>query len=172
MTALVQPPPIVQQVYVLAGEVHVATDPTRFSTVLGSCVAVCLYDTSLGVGGINHVQMPDLPPRDVGSPEELTRWAIPGTQRLIDRLVELGSSPSSLRAKLFGGACISASRVPEPMRIGSQNVRSVLSVLHASGIRIGNSSTGGNIGVKVLFDSHSGSVWVKKLIPHTRAPQS
>lgn len=154
--------PDLHYVYVLAGQVQVATTPTRFTTVLGSCVAVCLYDTRLGLGGINHVQMPDHPRK---KDKEINRWAAPGTEALLRQLYDLGATRDSLRAKLFGGASISKSRVPEHLRIGSQNIRSVLTVLHEHNIRISNSSTGGHTGIKVLFDSHTGSVWVKKLVP-------
>lgn len=147
--------------YILAGQVAVATEPTRFTTVLGSCVSVCLFDPSLRVGGINHVQMPGSPRRP---DQEMCRWSVEGTEELLSRMYELGSTPSSLRAKIFGGACISTRRIPEMMRIGTQNTASVLSVLRSHRVRVSNSSVGGDCGVKILFDSHTGSVWVKHLV--------
>ena len=42
-------------VTVLQGEYRVSTSPTVvFSTVLGSCIAACIYDDQVGVGGMNH----------------------------------------------------------------------------------------------------------------------
>lgn len=149
------------QRHILAGQVVVATQPTRFSTVLGSCVAVCLYDPVTGLGGINHVQMPGVP-RDVN--DEPLRWAVPATEQLIGDMLSHGADAMRLRAKIFGGACISTRRVPERMRIGDLNISSVLGVLKQHRIRINNSSTGGDTGLKILFDSHTGSVWVKKLV--------
>ncbi len=152
-------PPMTQ--HVLAGQMFVAQQPTRFSTILGSCVAVCLFDLHAGIGGINHVQMPGVP-RQLN--DESLRWAVPGTEALIKQMLRDGAELDRLRAKVFGGACISTRRVPEKMRIGDLNISSVLAVLKQQRIRISNSSTGGNVGIKVLFDSHNGSVWVKKLV--------
>lgn len=147
--------------YVQAGQICVATEPTRFSTVLGSCVAVCLYDPARGIGGINHVQMPGHP---ANPDREPYRWAEPGTQALIEQLCHAGADHRNLRAKIFGGACTSTRDVPESMRIGDRNVKSVLGILQAHRIRVGSSHTGGDAGIKILFDSHDGSVWVKKLV--------
>ena len=155
-------PPITQSV--LAGQVFVADTPTRFSTILGSCVAVCLFDLQAGIGGINHIQMPGVP-REIN--DEPMRWAVPGTEDLIEKVLKAGADKTRLRAKIFGGACISTRKVPERMRIGDLNISSVLAVLKQHGIRISNSSTGGNVGIKVLFDSHNGNVWVKKLVQET-----
>lgn len=159
--ALPMSSPPARSQYILAGQVAVATEPTRFTTVLGSCVSVCLFDPGLNVGGINHVQMPGSPRRP---DQEAWRWSVDGTEELLRQMYALGSTPSSLRAKLFGGACISTRRIPELMRIGTQNTASVLSVLRSHRVRVSNSSVGGDCGVKILFDSHTGSVWVKKLL--------
>ena len=44
--------------FIHVGQIHVDTSPSAISTVLGSCVAVCLYDTKLGMGGMNHYLLP------------------------------------------------------------------------------------------------------------------
>lgn len=147
-------------VYVLGGQVLAAAEPTRYSTVLGSCVAICLYDFQAQVGGINHIQMPGEPKRD---DKEANRWAGPATRNLISMLVELGARRGALRAKIFGGATINGTNVSPELRIGDQNVASVVSLLRQERIRTVNGSTGGNSGRKVIFDSHTGNVWVKTL---------
>lgn len=156
-----QPETAFENRYVLAGQVLIATRPTRFSTVLGSCVAVCLFDPMKGIGGINHIQMPGKPNR---ADKEPNRWAVPGTESLIEQLCHAGAGYKNLRAKVFGGASTSTRDVPENLRIGDLNVQSVLGVLQEHRIRIGSSHTGGNTGLKLLFDSHDGSVWVKQLV--------
>lgn len=147
-------------VYVLGGQVYAAADPTRYSTVLGSCVAICLYDFQAHVGGINHIQMPGEPKRE---DKDANRWAGPATRELISMLVELGARRGSLRAKIFGGATINGSGMAPQLRIGDQNLASVVSLLRQERIRTVNGSTGGNCGRKVIFDSHTGNVWVKTL---------
>ena len=150
----------IQPAYVLGGQVMVADQPMRFSTVLGSCVAVCLFDFQAQIGGINHIQMPGDPRKEDREPN---RWAGPATRNLIQQLIELGASRQALRAKVFGGASINAVHVAPELRIGDKNVASVISILREERIRIANSSTGGNSGRKVIFDPHTGNAWVKIL---------
>jgi hypothetical protein len=45
-------------VYLHSGKFHVSAKPCRVSTILGSCVAVALFDPSTGVGGLNHFLLP------------------------------------------------------------------------------------------------------------------
>ena len=158
---------LVRPVYVLGGQVLAASEPTRYSTVLGSCVAVCLFDVGTQIGGINHIQMPGHPRRHDSEPN---RWAAPATTSLIEKLLELGASRQGLRAKIFGGATINAACVAPELRIGDQNVASVIALLRQERIRIANSSTGGSSGRKVIFDTHTGNVWVKVLDANLTKP--
>ena len=158
---------LAKPVYVLGGQVLVAREPTRYSTVLGSCVAVCLFDISAQIGGINHIQMPGDPRK---ADDEPNRWAGPATRNLIAQLLELGASRKNLRAKIFGGATINATVVAPELRVGDKNVASVVSLLRDERVRIANSSTGGANGRKVIFDAHTGNVWVKVLRSNLTAP--
>lgn len=149
-----------RDVYVLPGEVRVSTFPTRFLTVLGSCVAVCLYDRVHGVGGINHFLLPGVPPPTEMDP---VRWSTPSIVALIDRILAAGASRDCLVAKVFGGACIAARTVPDALRIGDRNVEQALAQMKQHGIEVANRRTGGNVGLKIVFESHTGVVWVKEL---------
>ena len=40
--------------FIHVGEIYVGADPTEIVTVLGSCVAVCLFDRVNMIGGMNH----------------------------------------------------------------------------------------------------------------------
>src|ERR1051326_187977 len=40
------------------GHLVIATEPMQVTTILGSCVAVCLFDTTKRIGGINHFMLP------------------------------------------------------------------------------------------------------------------
>lgn len=149
-----------RDVYVLPGEVSVATAPTRFLTVLGSCVAICLYDKVRGVGGINHFLLPGSPPN---TERDVTRWSSAACDALFDRVANAGAKAAFLEAKVFGGARISARDVPDPMRIGERNIEAAFAALLRRGITVSNSNTGGHCGRKIIFESHTGVVWVKDL---------
>ena len=87
-----------QQAYLHAGHMVVSSDPCRVTTVLGSCVAVGLWDPTSGVGGVNHFLLPQ------GS--ESARFGNVAVRTLIREVVAAGGRRRSLQAKLFGGACV------------------------------------------------------------------
>lgn len=51
-------------VKLLPGEFYVSDDDLVVETVLGSCVAACVYDPSQGIGGMNHFLLPAPPIQD------------------------------------------------------------------------------------------------------------
>ncbi len=42
---------------IMPGEYFVSQDPMIVYTVLGSCVSVCIRDTVLAIGGMNHFML-------------------------------------------------------------------------------------------------------------------
>lgn len=150
-----------QQVYVLPGEVRATAAPTRFVTILGSCVAVCLYDPVRRVGGINHFLLPGTPP--AGEREPL-RWGEASIAALFEQVISYGANAGFLQAKIFGGAQISPRDVPGQFRIGERNVELALREIRRRGVELRNRSVGGHTGLKIAFESHTGTVWVKELV--------
>jgi chemotaxis receptor (MCP) glutamine deamidase CheD len=149
-----------RQVYVLPGEVRSAATPTRFVTILGSCVAICLYDPVRHLGGINHFLLPgEAPP----SEREPLRWGTPSIAMLYEQVVNLGANRRFLQAKVFGGAQISQRDVPGQFRIGDRNIAQAIEELARLGVELRNRRVGGNTGLKIVFESHTGTVWVKEL---------
>ncbi len=151
--------------YVMPGEVQITSVPTRFVTILGSCVAICLYDPVSGVAGINHYLLPGLPKESEGSSQ---RWSDTATADLYEQLVVRGARPMRLQAKIFGGASILAQRVPGRFQIGERNIERAIALLEQRKISIGGKCVGGSAGRKIVFESHTGRVWVKQLVPSVR----
>ena len=86
------------------------------TTVLGSCVAVCLYDQKLQFGGMNHFMLPTWNDEGLATPK-YGNVAIP---RLIDKMLSLGAEKNDLVAKVFGGAnSLMAKNIYE---VGKRNV--------------------------------------------------
>ena len=71
------------------------------TTVLGSCVAACLWDASAGVGGMNHFLLPH---GRVGERTDILRYGVHAMELLVNALLNAGARRSALEAKLFGGA--------------------------------------------------------------------
>lgn len=135
-----------------AGDLVVAASPVRMSTVLGSCVAVCLYDPARRCGGMNHYLVP-----------RGGRTAIHGewsTTQLIERMRQLGSAIGTLQAKLFGGGC-PLKLVNETYAVGEANVTVARAVLAAHGIPVVAERVGHGAGVRLFFENWTGVVWLK-----------
>lgn len=145
--------------YLLAGNLFVHEAPHQVTTVLGSCVSVCLWDCLLRHGGINHFMLPLWNGEGLASP----KYGNIAIAKLIARMYELGSEKRNLRAKLFGGGIVL--NVSNPfMNIGERNVQLAEDVLRSEGISILSADTGGNVGRKIIFNTGTGTVLVKRLL--------
>ena len=127
------------------------------TTILGSCVAVCLWDRHRRVGGMNHFVLPHC--RDaVPTP----RYGDVAVTRLLAELERLGCQRTDMRAKLFGGAAV----LPigeQADTVGAQNVDVALQVLRAHDIPLVARRTGGQHGLFLRFHTEAGRVMVREL---------
>lgn len=94
-------PGAARRIHVGQGEHHVTDDPSvMLTTVLGSCVALCLRDPVRGVGGMNHFLLPD---GTANNPGEARRYGAYAMELLINDCLKAGAQRDRLEAKLFGG---------------------------------------------------------------------
>ncbi len=85
--------------FLYPGKLAAFKDETLITTLLGSCVAVAIYDPTTKIGGLNHYLLPEPTHGETGSPR-YGSFAIP---TLIEELVKLGANPDKLQAKVYGG---------------------------------------------------------------------
>jgi chemotaxis receptor (MCP) glutamine deamidase CheD len=138
--------------YVEPGQLLVSTEPCRIRTVLGSCVAVCLYDPELRHGGMNHFMLPTS-----ASPSETScRYGSRAMPTLVERLERLGSQRRQLCASVFGGARVLFT-ASELMHLGRRNVDYALEWLEQQGITVVTSSVLGERARRLDFDLHTGT---------------
>ena len=90
-----------RRVHVGQGDHHVTSDPAVvLSTVLGSCVAMCLRDPVAGIGGMNHFLLPE----GAGAGTDAgRRYGAYAMELLINDVLKAGGRRDRLEAKLFGG---------------------------------------------------------------------
>lgn len=146
-------------VYLHGGHIFTSAEPAVVTTIVGSCVTVCLWDRETGIGGINHYLLP----QSNGTRPSVGRLGALAIPRLIQDLVNLGSSTENLVAKVFGGASVLGSRKSGKNHVGTQNVEMALSSLAAQGIPVLARDVGGSRGRKVVFDTQDGSVLIRRL---------
>jgi chemotaxis protein CheD len=147
-----------KEYYLYPGLVFVSAEPYVVSTVLGSCVSVCLWDPILEIGGINHFQLPLW--NGVGL--QLPKYGNIAMDRMIEKMNGLGSETKRLKAKVFGGAAV-LNVVSGRMHVGERNVAVAVDVLKNCGIPIVSSHLGGDSGRKIKFNTSTGVVWMKLL---------
>jgi chemotaxis protein CheD len=148
-------------VYLHSGQIHVSTAPCRVTTILGSCVAVGIFDPAAGVGGLNHFL---LPRGNAATPSSAPRFGNLAVGQLVAAVVAAGGRREALRAKLFGGACVLAAfKKDKGQHLGSRNVAEAREALRAEGISVIAEDVDGNNGRKLIFQTHDGMAWVLSL---------
>ena len=152
-------PPPGPVTYVHAGEVATTPAGALFSTVLGSCVSVCVWDPATGAGGMNHFLLPDQVTAGASSP----RFGNVAFVTLLAQLGRLGVRAADLRAKVFGGASVLDALVPPRDALGIRNIELARALLQAAGIGIVAEDVGGSHGRKLFFRTGDGAAWVRKL---------
>ncbi len=150
--------------FLFPSAVFADTSPYRVTTILGSCVAVCLYDPLIRCGGINHYMLPLWNGTGLASP----RYGNIAIESLIERMYLLGSQPSRLQAKIFGGASI-LNTVHEEQAVGNRNIDLARQMLTIAGIRIVAASVGGTQGRKIIFNTYTGEV-LHQFLPNSLKP--
>ena len=138
-----------------AGRIFVSSTPHAVTTILGSCVAVCLWDESSGVGGLNHFLLPD-----IGGMEDSPKCCTGATRMLIEQLCAAGARKVRLRAKVFGGSAMTDSR-QDPL--GPKNATLAFEQLAAWGIPVVAQDVRGTRGRKLIFHTDDGTALVKLL---------
>jgi chemotaxis receptor (MCP) glutamine deamidase CheD len=153
----------VKEVVLYLGDIHAALEPTRVKTLLGSCMAVCLYDPVQTVGGMNHFMLP----RGGAADAEAARFGIQAMEGLISALLRIGGARRRFVAKVFGGAHVldieeSQAGVPR------QNIEFTRTFLAAVGIPVLAEDVGGYDPRHVHFDTATGRVFLKRALTTDR----
>jgi len=127
--------------------------PHKVSTILGSCVAVCLYDPIIKIGGINHFMLPLWNGQGLASP----KYGNIAIERLVEKMVSLGAKRSNLQAKVFGGGEVIETTISQ-FNIGARNIQLAFEALEDLRIPVIAKSVGGKLGRKIEYDTATGEV--------------
>lgn len=153
-------------IHVHQGEYFISgSRPVVARTVLGSCVAVIMYDPELKLGAMNHGVMPRSA-SCVGRRCGDSAYFVDSATELIHReLLQAGADHFRLVVKVFGAASVlSLDRGNQGFRMGCENREAVLDTLRQLGLEAYRIDLGGERGRKLVFDTRTGDVWVKKLV--------
>ncbi len=153
--AQLAPPVLDRKINIIQGEQHVDDDPrTVLTTILGSCIAACIWDGVAGLGGMNHFLLPgddaDMKNRQPGG--DAMRFGVHAMELLVNGLLRRGAQRNRLQAKLFGGARM----IKGLTDIGELNARFAERFLQAEGIAFAGGSLRGEQGRRIQFWPVSG----------------
>ncbi|GAB4479161.1 MAG: chemoreceptor glutamine deamidase CheD [Burkholderiaceae bacterium] len=147
-------------VKVLPGEYFVSAQDIVISTVLGSCVAVCLWERERRFGGMNHFMLPG----DGGDDRTglAGRYGLFAMEQLINEVIKRGGRKANLEAKVFGGGAVLPGMTT--VNVGERNVRFVEQFLRTEGIPIAARDLLDVHPRRVVFFPQTGRALCKKLV--------
>jgi chemotaxis protein CheD len=137
------------------GQVMLAAEPARLTTIVGSCVAIVLYSPRLRLGMLAHAVLP----HSNGETTYPAKFADTAVSHMLSVLAGYGATPTGLIAKIAGGACMFGDG--KFMQIGDNNARAAQEALAAANVRTVAQHVGGNVGRRIHFDPATGGVVVE-----------
>ena len=143
-------------VKVLPGEYFVSGENIVIMTVLGSCIAACLWDSRARVGGMNHFMLPESDSTDVSG-----RYGSYAMELLINEMLKLGARRETMQAKIFGGGQVMGNFTT--MNVGERNTSFVVNYLQTERIPIVSEDVLDIYPRKVVFFPATGKAMVKRL---------
>ena len=134
-----------ERMHVVQGE-HAVSNRADvvMTTLLGSCIAACIFDADAGVGGMNHFLLPG----DVSDSSDSNRYGVNAMELLINDLLQRGAQRYRLKAKLFGGSAMNEGL---SSGIGEKNAEFAKQFLSNENIEIIGASTGGSQARRIEF---------------------
>jgi chemotaxis protein CheD len=142
------------------GELAVSKDKA-LTTIVGSCIACCIYDDKNKVIGIAHIMLPENKSSSDNNNLK-AKYADTAIKNLLDELVNHGADIRNLKAKIVGGSSIFVNENDTDMfNIGKRNADKVKKLLIDNNVKIISEDIGGRNGRNVIFDPNTFSVKIK-----------
>jgi chemotaxis protein CheD len=148
------------------GKLLITEQASIVSTILGSCVSLCLHNEKFRIGAICHGMLPRQTKPTVSGHFPYLDTVVP--HMLETMTSRFGLVPSELTVKMFGGASVIQTGIPAPdgLAIGQQNIAATLESLARFGLAPNVQKTGGTQGYKILFNTETGEVFVRRIPPN------
>jgi chemotaxis protein CheD len=150
-------------VFLKPGEMVVSSQPMAVTTLLGSCVAVTMFNQRLRLGAICHALLPSCRRETPCSQQEAGKYVECAISLMLEELNRRGVLNGEIEAKLFGGSDMFATVDGRRLSVGRQNMEMALRMLDEASVRVVTRDLGGPRGRKIIFHTHTGEVFLKRL---------
>ncbi len=151
-------PPVGKDVPIVAGGLHASAQGDVIRTLLGSCVAVCLYDPVARVGGMNHFMLPDGHNAD----RNAAAFGVNAMELVINAMMKCGGDRRRFVAKVFGASTLRAEGAGFA-DIAPRNAKFALEFLADEEIPVAAQKLGGRSALSVRFDTATGRALVREI---------
>ena len=141
------------RIFLLPGEFRISEGPELIETLVGSCVAVCLYNIKSSQAAMNHF-LQSYPPKD--GDHDIGYYGLTSTEYIIRCLMQSDPAANHYQARIYGGAAVL--KTDGMSNIGEDNIEIARHVLSASRIRIVQEQVGGDRGRRIKFDTATNTV--------------
>jgi chemotaxis protein CheD len=159
--------PDIIRVTIVQGDAKASADPrVEMSTVLGSCVATCMFDPVARIGGLNHFLLAE-PPAHARNQKFDSDYGLFLMELLINEMLALGAIKGRMRARLYGGANLNPDLAP----IGTANAAFARQFLERENIPKVFEDLEGTFARRIQFRPATGLVRARSVAPETAPTQ-
>ena len=142
------------------GEFYATRADERIGTLLGSCVAACVWDPVAQLGGMNHFLVPGSDSASTAQGmQRPCQYGVYAMEFLLSKIVASGGDPTRLKAKLVGAGRV----IRQTTDIGDHNLTFARSYLMGEGVEIVSEHAGGTEARRVLFEPRTGRCRVRRV---------
>ena len=153
-----EPRPELPSHYLFPCTLFVHREEHLVTTILGSCVAICLQDRAMAMGGINHYMLPLWNADGLPTP----KYGNIAIEKLIRKMLDQGCARERMTAKVFGGANVIGPS-EGAFTVGARNIDLAWDILKEENIPVAAADVGGEFGRKIIFNTCTGVVLVSRL---------
>ncbi len=169
-------------IYLKPGEIHISSEPSMVTTVLGSCVSVTMFSRRHGTGAICHIMLPKCRCKNNCDNDcmkciydshggcrrdcaDALRYADCSIGKMLTEFKTRGIRPEDIETKMFGGSDMIAltKGTNSTINVGKQNIDAALQGIEEEGLKLTTYDVGGSYGRKIIFHTHTGEVFLKRI---------
>ena len=149
------------EIFLHPGEFYFGDNKKSIGTILGSCIAICLWHPRLHIGGMCHFVLSDRQvPLDT---DQIGRYAGGCLQLFLAHTQSRGTQIKDYIAKIFGGANTVTELITSiGDSIGERNAQVAMQLLIEQGVDINVADVGESGYRRITFNLSNGDVWVKR----------
>lgn len=151
------------EIFLQPGEFYFGDGTTRIRTLLGSCVAIVLWQPKLRIGGMCHFMLPSRSHGKVGVQSLDGRYAQDAMQMFMRELKRTRTTPGEYRTRLVGGGRMFRHTREAGIDISARNMEAARELMLHHGFTLHAQDMGGQGHRNVIFDLWSGDLWLKRV---------